>query len=371
MDVMNDEFYMTLALEMAERAQGQTGINPVVGCVIVKNGRMVGLGTHLQRGKGHAEVHALEMAGAEAEGSTVYVTLEPCSHYGKTPPCSEKLIRAKVKKVIIACEDPNHEVAGKGISMLREQGTEVEVGLLEDRAKYLNEKFFKYITTGLPFVTLKAASTLDGKIAAKSGDSKWISNEKARENVHLLRHRHQGIMVGVGTVIADNPELTTRLDVDGVNPVRIIIDSQLRTPRDAKVVKDGLAPTILITTEGADKERADFFEKQGVQVIRSGTGSRVDLLAALRKLSELEIGSILLEGGGTLNGAMLENQLVDRLVMFMAPKIVGGYKNLGSFYFEGVERMSEAITLRNLEVEMLDDNIRISGVPVWRKADKE
>lgn len=371
MEVMNDEFYMSLALGMAERAQGQTGINPVVGCVIVKNGRMVGLGTHLQRGKGHAEVHALEMAGSDAEGSTVYVTLEPCSHYGKTPPCSEKLIRAKVKKVVVACEDPNHLVAGKGISMLRGNGIEVEVGLLQDRARRLNEKFIKYITTGLPFVTLKTASTLDGKIATKMGDSKWISNEQAREYVHLLRHRHEGIMVGVGTVIADNPELTTRLDVDGINPVRIIIDSQLRTPRNAKVVKDGLAPTIIITTEEADKESAEYFEKQGIQVIRCGSGPRVDLSAALRKLSELEIGSILLEGGGTLNGAMLENKLVDRLVLFVAPKIVGGFNNPGSFRFEGVERMSDAITLSNLEVELLDDNIRISGLPVWRKADKE
>lgn len=371
MEVMSDEFYMSLALDMAERALGQTGINPVVGCVIVKNGRMVGLGTHLQRGKGHAEVHALEMAGNEAEGSTVYVTLEPCSHYGKTPPCSEKLIKAKVKKVIVACEDPNRQVAGKGISMLQRQGIEVEVGLLQDRARSLNEKFFKYITTGLPFVTLKTASTLDGKIAAKSGDSKWISNEQARKYVHLLRHRHQGIMVGVGTVIADNPELTTRLSVDGINPVRIIIDSKLRTPRYAKVVTDSLAPTILITTEGADKESAHYFEKQGIQVIRCGSGPRVDLLTALHKLSELEIGSILLEGGGTLNGAMLENKLVDRIVMFIAPKIVGGYHNLGSFRFEGVERMSEAITLNNLEVEKMDDNICISGLPVWPKVDKE
>lgn len=368
---MNDEFYMSLALDMAERAQGQTGINPVVGCVIVNNGRMVGLGTHLQRGKGHAEVHALEMAGSEAEGSTVYVTLEPCSHYGKTPPCSEKLLQAKVKKVIVACEDPNHQVAGKGIAMLRERGIEVEVGLLQDRARRLNEKFIKYITTGLPFVTLKTASTLDGKIATKSGDSKWISNEKAREQVHVLRHRHQGIMVGVGTVITDNPELTTRLPVNGMNPIRIIVDSKLRTPRDAKVVKDGLAETIILTTKEADTEAVHYFIGQGVQVIHCGPGPRVDLKTALRKLGELEIGSILLEGGGTLNGAMLEQKLVDRLDMFIAPKIVGGYHNPGSFRFEGVERMSDAITLHNFEVETMDNNIRITGIPVWHDADEE
>ncbi|WP_211745082.1 bifunctional diaminohydroxyphosphoribosylaminopyrimidine deaminase/5-amino-6-(5-phosphoribosylamino)uracil reductase RibD [Paenibacillus sp. Marseille-Q4541] len=365
MELMNDEFYMSLALDMAERAQGQTGINPVVGCVIVKDGRMVGLGTHLQRGKGHAEVHALAMAGSEAEGSTVYVTLEPCSHYGKTPPCSEKLISMKVKKVIVACEDPNHQVAGKGVEILRKHGIEVEVGILRDRARRLNEQFIKYITTGIPFVTLKTASTLDGKIATKSGDSKWISNDQAREHVHMLRHRHQGIMVGVGTVITDNPELTTRLPVDGINPIRIIVDSKLRTPRNAKLVKDGLAPTILLTTDEADFEAAKYFENLGVQVVRCGPGPRVDLPTALSKLSELEIGSILLEGGGTLSGAMLEKKLVDRLIMFIAPKIVGGYHNPGSFQFEGVERMSEAIKLNNLEVETMGDNIRITGLPVW------
>ncbi|KGP81583.1 MULTISPECIES: bifunctional diaminohydroxyphosphoribosylaminopyrimidine deaminase/5-amino-6-(5-phosphoribosylamino)uracil reductase RibD [unclassified Paenibacillus] len=365
MEMINDEFYMALALDMAERAQGQTGINPVVGCVVVKEGRIVGLGSHLKRGTGHAEVHALNMAGNDAEGSTVYVTLEPCSHYGKTPPCSERLIHEKVKRVVVCCEDPNPQVSGRGISMLRQQGIEVEVGVLRERGRRMNEKFIKYITTGLPFVTLKTASTLDGKIATRSGDSKWISNESAREIVHALRHRHQGIMVGVETVIADNPELTTRLQVEGISPVRIVVDSKLRLPVGSKMVKDGLVPTWVLTTDEASPEAAELLEAYGVEIIRCGPGPRVDLLNALSKLGEREIGSILLEGGGTLNGAMLEARLVDRLLMFIAPKIVGGYDTPGSFRFEGVERMSQAIQLHQLEIEQVGDNISIGGIPVW------
>ena len=367
MDKMNDEFYMSLALDMAERAQGQTSINPVVGCVIVKGGVMIGLGTHLQRGSGHAEVHALNMAAGQAAGSTAYVTLEPCSHYGKTPPCSERLISEGVVRVVIACEDPNPQVAGRGVKMLRDKGIEVEVGLLRDRALRLNERFIKYILTKQPFVTLKSASTLDGKIATKTGDSKWISNGEAREIVHTLRHRHQGIMIGVNTVIADNPSLTTRMEVPGLNPVRIIIDSELRVPLNAAVITDGLAPTIVVTTEAADQDRSSALVEAGVQVLVCGKGPRVNLQEAMIKLGELEIGSILLEGGGTLNGAMLESGLVDRVILFFAPKISGGGAEApGTFTFPGVELMKDAITLQGVEVETLGDNVCITGTPVPR-----
>ncbi|MEC0170445.1 bifunctional diaminohydroxyphosphoribosylaminopyrimidine deaminase/5-amino-6-(5-phosphoribosylamino)uracil reductase RibD [Paenibacillus graminis] len=365
MDTMNDEFYMSLALDMAERAQGQTGINPVVGCVVVKDGAMIGLGTHLQRGTGHAEVHALNMAAGKAQGSTAYVTLEPCSHYGKTPPCSQRLIDEGVARVVVACEDPNPQVAGRGITMLREQGIEVEVGLLRSRALRLNEKFIKYILTRQPFVTLKSASTLDGKLATRTGDSKWISNGQAREIVHTLRHRHQGIMVGVNTVIADNPSLTTRMEVPGLNPVRIVIDSTLRIPLDAAVIRDGRAPAIVVTTESADPVKRAALLDAGVQIVVSGAGPRVDLKTAMTRLGELEIGSILLEGGGTLNGAMLESGLVDRVILFFAPKIVGGGAAApGTFDFPGVELMQSAITLEGLEVEVLGDNVCISGTPI-------
>ncbi|KUP20418.1 bifunctional diaminohydroxyphosphoribosylaminopyrimidine deaminase/5-amino-6-(5-phosphoribosylamino)uracil reductase RibD [Paenibacillus sp. DMB5] len=365
MNIMNDEFYMSLALDMAERAQGQTGINPVVGCVVVKDGAVIGLGTHLQRGTGHAEVHALNMAAGKAQGSTAYVTLEPCSHYGKTPPCSQRLIDEGVARVVVACEDPNPQVAGRGFEMLREAGIDVEVGLLRSRALRLNERFIKYILTKQPFVTLKSASTLDGKLATRTGDSKWISNGQAREIVHTLRHRHQGIMVGVGTVIADNPSLTTRLEVPGLHPVRIVIDSGLRTPLDANVVTDGQAPTIIVTTTAADPAKKAALEAAGISVITCGDGPRVDLKAAMITLGEMEIGSILLEGGGTLNGSMLQSGLVDRVVLFYAPKIVGGGAEApGTFDFPGVALMKEAITLEGLEVEVLGDNVCISGTPV-------
>lgn len=365
MDIMNDEFYMSLALDMAERAQGQTGINPVVGCVVVKDGAVIGLGTHLQRGTGHAEVHALNMAAGKAAGSTAYVTLEPCSYYGKTPPCSQRLIDEGVARVVVACEDPNPQVAGRGIEMLREAGIEVEVGLLRSRALRLNEKFIKYILTKQPFVTLKSASTLDGKLATKTGDSKWISNGQAREIVHTLRHRHQGIMVGVNTVIADNPTLTTRMEVPGLNPVRIVVDSSLRIPLESAVVMDGQAPTIVVTTSAADPARQAALEAAGVTVVVSGEGPRVDLPAAMATLGEMEISSILLEGGGTLNGSMLESGLVDRVVLFFAPKLVGGGGQApGTFEFSGVEQMKDAITLEGLEVEVLGDNVCISGTPV-------
>lgn len=365
MSNINDEYYMGLALDMAERAQGQTGINPVVGSVVVKDGELVGIGTHLKRGTPHAEVHALNMAGERAEGSTVYVSLEPCSHYGITPPCSERLITEKVARVVVACEDPNPQVAGRGIEMLRSKGIEVTVGVLEERALQLNKKFIKFITTGLPYITIKTASTLDGKIASKTGDSKWISNESAREIVHSMRHRHQGIMVGVGTILADDPQLTTRLSVPGISPVRIVVDSSLRIPEDSKVLTDGLASTILLTTTKADEVKANVLQERGVQVVVCGDGPEVNLPLAMKKLGELGISSILVEGGGRLNGAVLQNALADEIVLFLAPKLIGGLNAPGSFMFEGYELMRDAITLQDLRVEQIGDNICVSGKPVY------
>ncbi|WP_322905514.1 bifunctional diaminohydroxyphosphoribosylaminopyrimidine deaminase/5-amino-6-(5-phosphoribosylamino)uracil reductase RibD [Paenibacillus campi] len=359
MNLLNDEFYMSLALDMAERAQGQTEINPVVGCVIVKDGRVVGMGAHLKRGTGHAEVHALNMAGAEAEGATAYVTLEPCSHYGKTPPCSDRLIAERIKRVVVAAVDPNPQVAGSGIERLRSHGIEVVTGVLAQRSERLNETFNKYITTGMPFVTLKTASTLDGRLAARTGDSKWISNAAAREHVHALRHRHQAIMVGIGTALADDPELTTRTEVPGLHPLRIVIDSQLRIPHDAHLLNTEVAPTIIITTAQADVARIAELESHNVQVLICGEGKHVDLHQALRRLGELEISSILLEGGGKLNGAMLEAGLVDRITLFFAPKLIGG--DMSTFVFNGFDQMSQAVTLDEVEVERLQDNVCISG----------
>ncbi|TYA13257.1 bifunctional diaminohydroxyphosphoribosylaminopyrimidine deaminase/5-amino-6-(5-phosphoribosylamino)uracil reductase RibD [Paenibacillus faecis] len=365
MQTIGDEYYMELALQMAERAQGQTGINPVVGAVVVKDGAVVGLGAHLKRGTPHAEVHALRMAGPLAEGSTVYVTLEPCSHYGMTPPCAERLIEDKVARVVVATEDPNPQVAGRGIGLLRQNGIEVTTGVLRDRAVALNRKFIKYITTGLPYVTIKTASTLDGKIATKTGDSKWISNEASREIVHTMRHRHQGIMVGSGTVLADDPQLTTRLAVPGLDPVRIIVDSTLRVPVASRVLSDGAAPTLVLTTEMADRAKMAVLAERGIEVIPCGAGPHVDLQLALQRLGEREISSVLVEGGGRLNGSLLEKRLVDEIVLFFAPKLIGGGEAPGSFIFSGYEKMSEAVTLTSVEVETIGDNVCIQGRPVW------
>ncbi len=359
MNLLNDEFYMSLALDMAERAQGQTEINPVVGCVVVNDGRVVGMGAHLKRGTGHAEVHALNMAGAEAKGATAYVTLEPCSHFGKTPPCSDRLIAEGVKRVVVAAVDPNPQVAGTGIERLRSHGIEVVTGVLAKRSERLNETFNKYITTRMPFVTLKTASTLDGRLASRTGDSKWISNSAARERVHAMRHRHAAIMVGIGTVLADDPELTTRTEVPGLNPIRIVIDSKLRIADHARLLDTSQAQTIIVTTEGADAARIQQLESRNIQVLVCGQGEHVDLHEAMRRLGELEISSILLEGGGKLNGAMLEAGLVDRITLFFAPKLIGG--SLSTFVFDGFEKMNQAVTLDEVEVETLDDNVCISG----------
>ncbi len=364
MELLNDEAYMRLALQMAEKAKGQTGINPVVGCVIVNNGRIVGLGAHLQRGGPHAEIHALRMAGPDAEGSTVYVTLEPCSHYGRTPPCCDRLIAEKVKKVVVACADPNPLVAGTGIRKLRDAGIEVQVGLLEREARQMNEMFNKYIVTRTPFVSLKTASTLDGKIASRTGDSKWITNESSRAFVHTLRHQHEAIMVGVGTVIADDPQLTARLPVPSVHPVRIVVDSALRIPDHARVIRDRASRTIVIATERADPERQASLESQGIEVIRCGDGPMVDLKLAMSRLGEKEIGSILLEGGGRLNGAMLAAGLIDKMYLFYAPKIIGGgVEAPDNFRFPGYAGMNEAVVLERLTVQMFGDDICLIGYP--------
>ncbi|WP_036696321.1 bifunctional diaminohydroxyphosphoribosylaminopyrimidine deaminase/5-amino-6-(5-phosphoribosylamino)uracil reductase RibD [Paenibacillus taiwanensis] len=369
--VINDEFYMKLAIGLAERIVGQTGINPAVGCVIVNDGQIVGMGAHLKRGEGHAEVHALQMAGPRADGGTAYVTLEPCSHYGKTPPCSLRLMEAGVKRVVVACTDPNPVVAGRGLTLLREHAIEVKVGVLAAEAERIIEPFAKYITTGLPYVTLKTAQTLDGKIATHEGHSQWITNEQAREVVHTLRHRHQAIMVGIGTVLQDDPSLTTRLSVQGLNPIRLIVDSQLSLPLNAKVVRDQLAPTWVLTTMNADQERAIALERLGVTVIRINKGKRVDVRKAIAACGQREISSILLEGGGHLNGSMLEAGLIDRVVLMMAPKIVGHPDAPGSFMFPGPAKMSDAYCLEQVSVEVLGNNIIIKGVPGRHEQERE
>lgn len=354
---------MKFALDLARNMVGQTGTNPVVGCVIVKEGRIVGIGSHLRKGEAHAEVLALEMAGDQAEGSTVYVTLEPCSHYGRTPPCADRLIEAKVKKVVIATTDPNPLVSGRGIAKLREAGIEVISGVMQKEAEKLNEMFNRFIVSQKPFVTIKTASTLDGKIASKEGDSRWISGEEARQFVHVLRHQHEAIMVGIETVLADDPSLTTRLSVEALHPVRIVVDSRLRLPLTSKLVKDRTAPTWVLTTNDADIDKEKELQRQGVEVIRCGYGKRVDLVLALQMIAEREIGSVLVEGGGKLNGALLEAGLVDKLILFFAPKIIGGQSAPSNFQWDGFAKMSDAFRLTNCEWVQFGDDICLIGYP--------
>ncbi|BBI33144.1 bifunctional diaminohydroxyphosphoribosylaminopyrimidine deaminase/5-amino-6-(5-phosphoribosylamino)uracil reductase RibD [Cohnella abietis] len=362
MEMLNDEFYMQLALNLAESASGQTGVNPVVGCVIVHSGRIVGMGAHLKRGEGHAEVNALNMAGEQARGATAYVTLEPCSHYGVTPPCCERLIVEGVSRVVVATVDPNPLVAGKGIQRLRESGIQVEVGILETKATQINEVFNKFILTKMPFVTLKTALSLDGRIATRTGHSRWITGEKSREAVHTLRHRHNAIMVGVDTVVSDDPELTTRLSVPGLHPTRIIVDSRLRVPLTSRVLNEA-APTIILTTDLAELTKVRQLEDQGVEVLQCGAGPRVDLVKAMALIGERGISSILLEGGGMLNGAMLEAGLVDKLMLFYAPIIVGGDGAPSAFAYKGPEEMSSALRLQGVSMQAYGEDWCISGYP--------
>lgn len=365
MDILSHEYYMDLALQLAGATGGQTASNPAVGCVIVKGGRIIGMGAHLKRGTAHAEIHALQMAGLEAEGATVYVTLEPCSHHGRTPPCADRLINEKVAHVVIAALDPNPLVAGQGLARLQAAGIAVTAGVREAESLALNEMFNKYIVTRRPFVTLKTASTLDGRIASQSGDSKWITGAESREYVHQLRHRHQAIMIGIGTALADDPQLNTRLAVDALDPLRVVIDSRLRLPAQARMLQDGGAPVIVFTTANADADKRCELEAVGAEVVVAGDGEQVDLALTLAELGRREIASVLLEGGGRLNGAMLDKRLIDKLVLFLAPKIIGGASAPSSFDFAGFARMSEAVQLTRTSVRLFGDDICLTGYPVY------
>lgn len=361
MSVLNDDYYMQFALQLASVAQGQTSINPVVGCVIVNAGEVVGFGAHLKRGQAHAEVHALRMAGDLAKGSTAYVTLEPCCHFGKTPPCADQLLAAGVSRVVVAAVDPNPLVAGQGIKHLQSKGIEVRVGVLSRQSEQLNETFNHYIVTKQPFVTFKTATTLDGKIATSTGDSKWITSAASREYVHTIRHQYQAIMVGIGTVLTDDPTLTTRLSVPGLHPIRIVIDSQLRIPLTSQIVNDQSAPTWIITTEQASIESEQALVAKGIKVIRCGNGTQVDLQLAMQRLGELEIASILLEGGGKLAGALLEAKCIHKVLWFIAPKLIGGLQAATPLQWTGIETMNQAITLDRLEIEQFDGDVLLKS----------
>lgn len=354
--------YMQQALQIAAYAAGRTSPNPLVGAVIVKDGRVVGQGWHRKAGTEHAEIHALRQAGELAAGATIYVTLEPCSHYGRTGPCSKALIDARIKRVVIAMLDPNPLVAGKGVAMLKAAGIEVETGLLQEQAERLNEVFLKWIMTKMPFTVMKTAMTLDGKIATAAGNSKWISNEVSRRRVHELRDVYDGILVGIGTVLADDPALTTRLaSKSGKNPLRIVVDSRARTPLTAKVVTDGQAETLIAVTVAAEAAKVEALRQAGVEVLVVNDGQQVDLKQLFCRLGERGICSIFVEGGALINYSLLKAGLIDKVYSFIAPKMVGGSSAPGPVGGDGVETLDQAFLLEDVETELLAGDILVSG----------
>lgn len=358
----DDLKYMQRALELARQAEGETSPNPMVGCVIVKDNKIIGEGWHHQAGLPHAELEAIKDAKNKVRGATVYVTLEPCSHVGRVGPCCVTLARMGVARVVCAMVDPNPKVAGVGIKYLQEAGVVVEVGLCEDEAKRLNEKFLFAITHDRPFISLKYAMTLDGKIATANGDSQWITGEEARTKAHYLRKTHDAILVGVGTVLKDNPELTTRL-VKGVNPLRIVLDTKLQTPLTSAVLNEA-AKTLIFVGKNHNVEHRQVLEQlDWVEVIEVGetTEGILDLQEILNVLYQREIRSVLVEGGSKVLGAFKDAGLVDRVYAFVAPKICGGQNSLSSIGGEGVEFMDDALQLENLEIEKLGNDVLLTA----------
>lgn len=354
-----DEKFMKLALGLAKKARARTKSNPMVGAVIVKNGKIIGKGYHREYGGAHAEVEAFNSA-KDVRGATMYVTLEPCCHYGKTPPCSERVIKEGIARVVIASLDPNPLVAGKGVEQMRNAGIRVDIGLLDEKQQRMNEKYLYYIKNKMPFILLKSAVTLDGKIATKDGKSKWITSEKSRQFTRKLRGEYQAIMVGINTVIADNPMLTTRIKGE-TDPIKIIVDSKLRIPMDSNIVKNGkVEPFIILTDIEADMHKCAKLEKCGAQIVKlPSKDGKPDLVLGMDKLAEQGISSILLEGGGTLNFEMLRNGLVNKCMFVIAPKILGGSNAKTSVEGTGFSQIPDAVKLKNSSIKKIDSDIAI------------
>ena len=355
---------MKRAIKLAKKGIGYTNPNPLVGAVIVKNDKIIGEGFHEIYGGPHAEVNAFNNAVEDVKGATMYVTLEPCSHFGKTPPCANLIVEKGISKVIIGMKDPNPLVAGKGIEILKDSRIEVEVGILEEDIKKLNEIFIKFITTKKPFCILKTAMTLDGKIASVTGNSKWITNEESRVYVHKLRHQVLAIMVGIDTVIADNPKLTTRLtNKNGLDQIRVIVDTTGRIPLDSNVLNiNSEAITIVATTNKINSVMIKAIEEKGAKVmITPLKAGRVDLENLMIQLGEMNIDSILLEGGSTLNFSALEQGIVDKVIAFISPKIIGGEQAKTPVGGKGIENMGDAIALENINISRFHEDIMIEG----------
>lgn len=360
-----DEQYMRRALELAKRGVGFVNPNPMVGAVIVKDGVVIGEGYHKKYGEPHAEVNAFADAkerGNNTKGATIYVTLEPCFHYGKTPPCVDLVLKKEVSRVVIGTLDSNPLVAGKSVEKLERAGIKVTSGILKEECLKLNEIFFQYVTTKKPFVLLKSAMSLDGKIATVTGESQWISCEQSRKEVHELRGTYASIMVGIGTVLADNPSLTCRIE-GKKSPIRIVVDSKIRIPLDATVLKDQeIARTIIASTSKANAEKKKKIESRGIEVLTlDGTDGRVDLVKLEQALSEKKIDSILLEGGADLAFSAIKAGIVDKVMYYIAPMMLGGKEGKAALGGEGFSHLSEAFQLEHVSISHAGCDICVTG----------
>jgi diaminohydroxyphosphoribosylaminopyrimidine deaminase/5-amino-6-(5-phosphoribosylamino)uracil reductase len=355
-----DRRHMARALRLAARARGRTAPNPMVGAVVVAGDRIAGEGWHPRAGDPHAEVFALRQAGDAARGATLYVTLEPCCHHGRTPPCTEAVLAAGITRVVAAMGDPFPKVAGGGFTRLREAEVQVECGLLEAEARALNRPYLKAVGTGLPWVTAKIAMTLDGKIATRTGDSRWITGEAARRYVHRLRDWNDAVLVGIGTARTDDPQLTARLP-RARNPMRVVADPRAELPLGSHLVREAHSiPTVAFVDPEADTEP---LERHGVQVERlPATAGRLDLEEGLRRLVARGIHSVLCEGGASLLGSLFDAGLVDDVVWFVAPKLVGGREAPGALGGLGVERMADAWQLEDLRLRRFGEDVAFTSL---------
>lgn len=365
-----NEKYMRQAIELALKAKGETSPNPMVGAVIIKEGKVIGEGYHKKAGTPHAEINALNAAGKNAKGGIMYVNLEPCCHQGRTPPCTKSLIKSGLKRVVVGMTDPNPLVLGKGIKELKEGGVQVSAGLLEKECKRLNEVYIKYITTGMPFVLLKVAMSLDGKIATSLRESKWITGKSSREQAHKLRDAVDAVMVGIGTILQDNPNLTVALKRKrGKNPIRIIVDSNLRIPIDANVLKvfshtsRSSKPEIIIaTTKRADTKKLNSLMEKGIDVmITEDDSQRVNLLKLMYELGKLGITNLLIEGGSELNSSALKSGIVDKVIFFIAPRIIGGKDGIPAVGGRGIEKLEDSLNISEVTLDKIGSDIVVEG----------
>ncbi len=358
---MSEQQYMQLALNLALSTKGQTGANPCVGAVLVKDGKIIGFGAHIEYGGIHAEVAAINSAGNNALDSTLYITLEPCCHYGKTPPCTKLIIEKKIKRVVIATLDPNPLVNGKAIKELQSSGIEVNLGILEEESKELNKIFFHFIKTQTPYITLKAGVSLDGKLATFKAHSKWITNDKAKLDAHIYRNLHDAILVGVNTIIADNPTLTTRLP-NSKSPICLVLDSKLRTPVTANIINNKQQQTIIITTNQAQIKTIKQFEEKNIKIIQM-EDSTIDLQKLIPILAKKGIMSILVEGGSKIHTSFIEAKLFNELVLYISPLLIGGQNAYPLFAGNGFPSIANCLNLEFSSITTIDNNIKIVATP--------